>query len=272
MGYDNMTVFRNIHYLLNKQGKNIGDFEASVELSKGYISKMQKSKKSTMTLEKAKVIADNLSISLDILTSIDLTGLGDDNILVLNFLKSLEKETISKEIAWKKIEPYLISKYLEGDKRPDLGLEMLVPKPGQNEDYNYSDPMKYVYKSQYFGDFLYQGGVGDAIPMPWFKANLDDNTFVIMTYMYVENYDINDYVPVIELFTYSEVYSEYTDEYGETGKYKTADEFTSLCSSMAMGDGFKEVIKSLYDTVHKLQNEIKISDNLKNVLSKHILK
>lgn len=78
-------AIRNVLYLLKKQGKKIGDLEADIGASKGYLSRCKCGSKKRISLPTMLMIADYVETPLQDLVS------GD-------FAKELELEEIQRQI------------------------------------------------------------------------------------------------------------------------------------------------------------------------------
>ncbi|MBR6158454.1 MAG: helix-turn-helix transcriptional regulator [Lachnospiraceae bacterium] len=110
MEFDKNTLFRNITYLLRKQGKKIGELESEAGVSAGYISRTSKdsTKPGIDFILKA---AEALHISIDTLLRVELTNLTPTEDYLISFLKKLEEDTVNDKLDWKcESEGYLNNK------------------------------------------------------------------------------------------------------------------------------------------------------------------
>ena len=125
MNFDRERLMANITALIQQKGMNIGDVEAAVGSSKGYISRLLKNESipsSDFTWKLAKV----LGVSTDMLIEGDYTD-GTDNISTLKkFLIKLRLQTSEEEMVWSPIT----TKYVNAVLKDEEPLFFLVQEKG----------------------------------------------------------------------------------------------------------------------------------------------
>ena len=265
MEFDKTILLKNISYLVKKKGIKIGDLENKIGVSTGYISRISKKNNGVATgVDIIMKIAHELGVVMDVLVSVDLEMLGDNEQYLINLMKSLEVKTDARKIFWYKMEPRVVKDVLDGEYYTDI--PMFEMAPGQN---CYDRDLYHETKKIYVSYFLGHGLVQKLEPYdasPWFYCNIDENNTVYVTYMIYCKED-GEPQEVLEMYLKTSEYYEHYDEDG-SGSSGYTQKSTPLCCSLTMGEEIDKAITNLYVTITKHQNDIRITDNVKNVLDK----
>lgn len=99
--FNSKLFFRNIEFLIRQQNKKIGEIEAAVGVSAGYISRRSKEGASKPSIEFVCNIAKELGVSLDALLQVKLTDLTPTEKYVKLFLEKVIDYTIAGRLDWK---------------------------------------------------------------------------------------------------------------------------------------------------------------------------
>ena len=268
MQYDKKVLLKNISYLIKKKGIKIGELEKSIGVSAGYISRINKKNDGVSTnVDIIYKIAHELGVTMDVLVSVDLEEIGDNEQYLLNFFKSLESKTDARMIFWDAIQPTSIKNILDGEGGSTLDVFKVVP--GQGGGYGFDDlGLKKMYVSHFLGKSLDVSGY-PYDPSPWFYCKIDDNNTLYITYMILETESDNK--EVLEMYMQTEEVRTYFDEYEQEERTNYYSKDTPLCCSLIMGDQIEEGIKHLYKTIIKHQNDIRIPTDVKTAIDKFMI-
>lgn len=264
MEFDKTILMNNITYLLKSKNKRIGDLESEIGVSKGYISRINKKSDGVAAgVDIVYKIAKALDISVDVLISVDLQTVDDNEIYLLNLLKSFQKKTENREVFWDKKDMRLISSMLDGKEYSDIPMLHTHPDD-RNERY---DDYEYISRKIYVSSFLGTGlslGDDNYSVGPWFTMKIDDLNTVYLTDVMNYSYE-GEPSEVLEMYIYT---SEYYEEYDEDGNGGSGYRYSliPLCCSAKMGENIDAAITTLYRTVCNHQDDIRIPANLKVVL------
>lgn len=264
MEFDKSIFMNNIPFLLKRRNMKIGDLESKIGVSKGYISRINKKNHGVAAgVDIVYKIAQALEVSVDVLISVDLQMVNDNEIYLLNLLKSFERKTESREIFWDKTDIKAIHDMLDG--KIGSSYPMLETHPDvcseRYDDYEYIS--KKIYVSHFLGTGFSTGDKNHSIG-PWFRLKLDDLNTVCLTDVIYCSYG-EEPSEVLEIYVETEEYYENYDEEG-CGSSGYLKKTTPLCCSKKMGNNIEEAMKSLYRTIMKHQNDIRIPVTLKGIL------
>ena len=98
--FNNQTLTDNITYLLKELDKKIGEFEAEVGVSPGYISRISKDGGSKPGIDFIINAASALRISIDLLLKHNLTHLTPNEKYLIPFLEKLSEDTLEDKLDW----------------------------------------------------------------------------------------------------------------------------------------------------------------------------
>lgn len=267
MEFDKNVLLKNISYLVKKKGIKIGNLESKIGVSTGYISRISKKSNGVATgVDIIMKIAKELGVAMEVLISVDLEAIGDNEQYLLNLMKTLESKTDARAIFWETMEPRIVKEILDGETYSDI--PMFEVAPGQNQ-YDYERPPYCEAKKIYVSYFLGLGLIQEREPYhasPWFYCNIDENNTIYVTYMIYFRED-GEAQEVLEMYLKT---SEYYEDFAEDGSGSSGylQKSTPLCCSYTMGEIIDDAITSLYRTISKHQNDIRITDNVKEVLDK----
>lgn len=98
--FNKKLMFENISFALKKFGKKIGELEASVGVSPGYISRTSKEPNTKPGVDFVVNVAKELGTSIDTLLNVNMTELTPTEQYLLSFLEKLKKDTIDDKLIW----------------------------------------------------------------------------------------------------------------------------------------------------------------------------
>ena len=119
--FNKEILFDNIYYLLNEQGKKIGEFETETGVSPGYVSRASKEGNMKPGIDFIMSAADVLNISIDTLLKVSLSGLTPTERYMVSFLNKLENDTVSDRLAWQVETKDFLNYGLEADESGNTG-------------------------------------------------------------------------------------------------------------------------------------------------------
>lgn len=97
---NNNLLSKNILYILKERGIKIGDFEKSMGVSLGYLSRIAKDEAASPNLNFLIKTANSLGISIETLLGSDLSELSGQEIYFKTFLDKLIADTKASRISW----------------------------------------------------------------------------------------------------------------------------------------------------------------------------
>lgn len=144
--FDKKLCMNNIYYLAKKRNLKIGDIENKAEISPGYFSRINKDdSKTNPSIEVLCSVAEQLSIGLDSLISVDHSALTPDENFVLQFLDTLKNSVSKHQDAWEK---EILKKILNYS---DINTPLYHPMLCLSTD-NYDDYVSAYYRSDFYPD------------------------------------------------------------------------------------------------------------------------
>ena len=191
MEFDKTIFMNNITYLLKRRNIKIGDLENKIGVSKGYISRINKKSDGVAAgVDIVYKIALALEVSVDVLISVDLQTVDDNEVYLLNLLKSFQKKTENREVFWNKIDLRTIGSMLAGKEYTDIPMLHTHPDD-RNERYDdYEYISRKIYVSSFLGTGLDLGNDNDEVG-PWFSMKIDDLNTVYITDVMKYSYEGN---------------------------------------------------------------------------------
>ncbi len=100
MEYNSNLVLKNITYLLEDKGMGIGDFEANMGVSTGYITRTFKKEGASLNMEFITNVCNFFGISLDDLLFRDLSSSFPSETKTYSFIKKLIDDTWDSKLNW----------------------------------------------------------------------------------------------------------------------------------------------------------------------------
>lgn len=101
MGYDKNRFINNIYDLAKKQQLKIGELESACGVSIGYLARLRQGENNASPgAEFLMAVADQLSVSVDGLLSVDFTKATDSEVKLLKYMEKLIRETESRKLIW----------------------------------------------------------------------------------------------------------------------------------------------------------------------------
>lgn len=96
------VMFSNISFLVERQGKKIGELEAEAGVSTGYISRTNKDGGTKPGIDFIINVANSLKVSVDTLINVDMSGLTPTELYLISFFEKLKKDTVADKLEWDK--------------------------------------------------------------------------------------------------------------------------------------------------------------------------
>lgn len=93
-------MIKNISLMLTEMCKKIGELEAEVGVSAGYISRTAKDPKSKPGIDFVVKVAEALNTSMDTLLNVDLGELTPTERYLISFLEKLKNDTLTDKLDW----------------------------------------------------------------------------------------------------------------------------------------------------------------------------
>ena len=140
----------NIKFLLQKYNIKVGDFEKSVDVQPGYISRLEKKENALPSFDFVYKASFVLNVDLNLLVNYDLTNLNQFEVLIIKFLYKIKSKLITNDLEFYFFNTNKPSasryKNYEFDKIFDLTEENIGPYPNLDDK-----PSDSIYFSQIFG-------------------------------------------------------------------------------------------------------------------------
>lgn len=99
-------VVKNIEALCKSKNVRIGDIESAAEVSQGYFSRLKGSSKKKLNVNMLVKASKLLNVPVDLLVMYDVEALTPKELMFVNFIDKLYKESYSNDIDW---ESYKVS-------------------------------------------------------------------------------------------------------------------------------------------------------------------
>lgn len=244
--FNKSLLIDNIEYLLKERNKRVGELEAEIGVSAGYISRISKEGGSKPGIDFIAHVAAALNVSIDTLLTVPLTDITPTEKYLISFFEKLIQDTTSDRLDWEKES----AKYLNN----------LEPEPGEdyvrhrlfsiqnvtlmNQSGNPENLECVVFTSDSFGNNTY-------IADDCFYLQMKNNArLYLMNIALQENYDI----PII---TNSDVI--------EVWMWVPNDGAQFICStdnSLVLAT----LVENLYQTVYEFSKHPKLKRDLKAVI------
>lgn len=100
--FDKTILFNNISFLLKKRGIRIGDIEADVGVSPGYISRASKEGNTKPGIDFIVNVSETLNINLETFLKTDISSLPESALYIISFLNKLTKDTLAEKLSWER--------------------------------------------------------------------------------------------------------------------------------------------------------------------------
>lgn len=101
---NNKIFLDNVYFLIRQHQLKIGEFEKEIEVSNGYMSRLNKDSTTMPTLDMVQRIADYFQVSIDVLLKEKMNCLSDSEKKMIDFVGKLIIDVISNNIVWS-VEP-----------------------------------------------------------------------------------------------------------------------------------------------------------------------
>lgn len=272
MNFDRQRLMANITALIQQRGMNIGDVEAAVGTSKGYISRLLKNE-SVPSADFVWKLAKVLGVSTDMLVEGDYSD-GDDNISTLRkFLIKLRLQTTEEAIVWTPITTKYVNAVLKGEEAPfflvqEKGNNSTVPQmevdfSEVNSTYSFYKNRK-IHSAAFPQEYAWMTGDG-------FKANLSDDR-VVYIFPMCANMDTGTPAGEIEVDYYEMYLSTWKQSGGiagaaavlsgtVTGEWKAKQIFdTSRAAELT------DECRDLYTTIKPTAYDVRITADVRSAI------
>ncbi len=245
MHYDKKILCSNIRWLLErKPDLKLGQIEREAKgCQPGYLSRVESGKLADPSLEFVVTAAENLGVSLDVLLHEDLSRLTPTENYLLDFLKKLEKDTLSDKLDWDMQSAQKLN-YLEFE---ELGKTNFL--------FDYEPEGVQIYTDVVFGrpELIFESmayGWNTVINGNCYELQMNQQTYLYLMNIRKTITDKNetDMNPVIEVWMFQE---------------KKGCDF--LCSTTNR-DVLRDAINNLYSLVEKTASHPKVRLDVRNVI------
>lgn len=242
--FDKKLCMNNIYYLVKKRNLKIGDIESKAEISPGYFSRINKEdSKTNPSIEVLCSVAEQLSISLDSLISVDFSALTPDESYVLKFLEALKDSVNKHKDSWEK---EILKKILNYS---DINTPLYHPMLCLSTD-NYDDYVSAYYRS----DFYPERSMRLLDDIYYLPVSFNETIFLSSTVM-LEDRE-NDLVE-------SKGYELYLK--GPNKKVSTI-----CCAYEEIYPTFYTMLESLFNSIKEAVSRTSISDEVRGFLSSYM--
>ena len=101
MGYDKIRFINNIYDLAKKRQMKIGELESGCGVSIGYLARLRQGENNASPgAEFLLAVADQLSVSVDGLLSVDFTKATESEVKLLRYMEKLIRDTENRRLIW----------------------------------------------------------------------------------------------------------------------------------------------------------------------------
>ena len=107
--FNKSLLIDNIEYLLKERNKRVGELEAEIGVSAGYISRISKEGGSKPGVDFIGKVAEALNVSIDTLLTVPLTDITPTEKYLITFFEKLKRDTASDTLAWEKESAKLLN-------------------------------------------------------------------------------------------------------------------------------------------------------------------
>lgn len=154
--FNKSLLIDNIEYLLKERKKRVGELEAEIGVSAGYISRISKDGGSKPGVDFIGKVAEALNVSIDSLLTVSLTQITPTEEYLFSFFDKLKSDTVADKLDWEKESSFYLNN-LETDingrvNHPLFDLESFTEK---NENGYPEDVSRVVFTSYAFGYHTY---------------------------------------------------------------------------------------------------------------------
>lgn len=248
-------MYNNIAALVKRRGIKMGEFESSIGVSAGYVSRL-KNNNSSPTVDFVIKISDYLEVSIDALLNYDMNSSTNNLDYLSDFVNRLIKDTDSRKLVWKRCDPIDIktngaSFFGRLFQRPIIGQRERDVSDYENFDFNF-DP--YIYGDEYEYHSLFNTCIDpDSIKTSYRGQSVSGMNFYLINFTKA---DVDGWELYIDPDTDIPM-----EGYTLQGIYTTVDSVT---------DKLLPVTKDLVQCIKKNLEDAKISISLRNMLDDYL--
>lgn len=255
MEFDKNRLMDNINCLIKEKNLRIGEVEAEVGISKGYLSRMSKEENDTIpTVDLIWNLAQKLGTSVDMLVGGDFSKVNDNLFFIMKYVYKLKTMTDLHDIEWRRVPKAFYEAVERGMQTHPLfvdnerDLRSLFPEEqqenagGVTQRYNSSFVMSPV---TVFDD-CFEGtipGFGMVYIMELFYNSKDEGA-----------------VPYTEI-----VMIEYGDEDAGYG-----DATTPICATLGKSQELRPSINELITCIKRHEADVQLNQQQKGVISRFL--
>lgn len=132
----------NIQFLARERGIKLMDLAKDADVTVSFFSRARKGE-TRADADVLSTIADLLGVSLDLLLKCDLSAMGKSDVLLVNSLEKLTRDTVAENIRWERISESALA---TPNKNGDLLYKFYTivdDEPGERYFYGYKSPFEY---------------------------------------------------------------------------------------------------------------------------------
>ena len=264
LDFQRQRLMSNISYMIKQRSLKIGDIEAEIGISNGYLAKLlKKDTDAAPSVETVWKLAKVLGVSTDTLIEGDLSMSLDNVQYIANFLIRLRDFTNTNRLDWEKISLAAIDAALD-----DYTPKFPIVSGGKNGDGYRSlkkilKPKTVKCRTESRDNYFCSAGI-DVLPvwplMPAYRAQINDNTYVHVFYMGCPIQLDNGECDTVD---YYDIYMEYE----VPGAFHSELTFEPVCNTFNNARDILDIVSDLYQTIKKHEPDLKISNELRETIS-----
>lgn len=249
MDFDKNKLMNNINTLIKENNLRIGEVEADVGISKGYLSRMSKEDNDTIpTVDLIWKLAQKLGTSVDMLVGGDFSKANDNLFFVMKFIYKLKKDTDLHNVEWKRVPKKYYENIVNGALTHPL-FENDLPscsKDGEPDIQTAHYKSSFTFENVSVFDDCFEGEIeylGKIFIMELFYNSRDEGA-----------------VPFTEI-----VMLEYGDEDECRG-----DEIVPICSTLGRSQELMPSINELLTCIKRHEADVPLDQRQKSAISRYL--
>lgn len=255
MEFDKNKLMDNINSLIKEKNLRIGEVEAEVGISKGYLSRMSKEDNDTIpTVDLIWNLAQKLDTSVDMLVGGDFSRVNDNLFFLLKYIYKLKKDTDLHNIEWKRVP----KKFYEDIEKGKGAHPLFMPV---DDDI-----------TAFMSDKEKQKG---GFPIQRYKSEFTFETVSVFDDCFEGEINGMGKVYIMELFYNSReegavpfteiVMIEYGDEDAGYG-----DATTPICATLGKSQELQPSINDLMNCIQRHEADVPLSQQQKSAMSRYL--
>lgn len=237
-------LIENIYSIAKKKNIKIGDLEENAQVSKGYLSRVNKGAVvANPPVDVLASIAEQLGVSVDFLLNYDPEKVTDSENYIIKFLDKLSQMTNKSELDWILETSTFLNE--DSDREVDNPLISVID--------SYSAEFDKLYKTHQFSS-NFNGETYSVVSGNCYHVTLPESrtTVYLMAVEYGNNSRFAQDDKALELYLYDKV------------------TLTPMCSSFYARDGIAGQMYDLYASIENRVSRIGLDNHAKNILDEFL--